>query len=406
MRTLQDWLDWQESLHQSVIDLGLERIRLVAERLGLLPLLVPVITVAGTNGKGSTCTMLTRMLSLQGYNVGTYTSPHLIHYNERIALNAEPVSDAVIIQAFKAIERVRGDISLTYFEFGTLAAVWCFIHAKVDVMVLEVGLGGRLDAVNVWDADVGIITSIGIDHVDWLGSTREAIGVEKAGIMRAGKPIICGDPEPPDSIAVQAHKLGAILWQFGRDFNDHTLPEPLLAGDMQRRNAACAVTALKQLSDRLPMQQTTMKQGIQTASVTGRIQTLQYNPTLIIDVAHNPHAVQELANWLKINRIHGKTHAIFSILADKDVAGVLAIMLPYIDVWHLVALSGPRALPLAVLAEKLQASSAQVPIYTYTDFQTAWDFIRAHVVEQDRVVAFGSFLVVSGMLKVVTPLTN
>ena len=403
MKTLAEWLDWQETLHQSVIELGLERIRQVANRMGLLSVAVPVITVAGTNGKGSTCAMLTRILTLQGYRVGTYTSPHLLHYNERIALNGQPLADERICEAFAAIEAARGDISLTYFEFGTLAAVWCFLQANVDVMVLEIGLGGRLDAVNLWDADVAIITSIGIDHVEWLGSTREAIGREKAGIMRPGKPVICGDDDPPDSIGEEAERVNAILWQYGRDFTAEAVPELALLGAMQVRNAAVVIKTLQLLAIRLPVQTEVVKEGLHTATLTGRLQKITSNPDVIVDVSHNPHAVQELAAWLKAHPIHGKTHVIFSILADKDSAGVMKIMLPHVDAWHLVALQGPRTLPVEILEQKLRNVGLQVPVYTYGDFQTVWNFIRSSVPKQDRVVAFGSFLVVSGMLKVVTP---
>jgi dihydrofolate synthase/folylpolyglutamate synthase len=370
----------------------------VAERLHLLAAQVPIITVAGTNGKGSTCAMLTTALHLQGYQVGTYTSPHILHYNERIAINAQPVADEFICQAFMAIDAARGDISLTYFEFGTLAAVWCFLQAQVDIMVLEVGLGGRLDAVNLWEADVGIITSIGIDHVEWLGSTREAIGYEKAGIMRPHKPIICGDPEPPDSIAAQAQQIGALLYQYGRDFDASDLPVPSLLGEHQLQNAACVRAALWQLATRLPITDAIIKQGIQQTQVLGRLQRLQTQPDLYIDVAHNPHAVQELANWLKKEPIDGKLFVIFSILADKDSTGVIDIMRPLVDEWALVQLSSSRAVDIGVLKTQMLTQGVTAPIQLYSNFQSAWDNVKQAANTNDRIIAFGSFLVVTGML--------
>ncbi|MBO0614513.1 bifunctional tetrahydrofolate synthase/dihydrofolate synthase [Thiothrix fructosivorans] len=403
MNTLDDWLRWQEHQFLTAIKLGLGRIHDVAERMDLLQLPVPVMTVGGTNGKGSTCAMLTRILMLQGYRVGTYTSPHLLRYNERIAVNAEPVSDAAICQAFAAIDHARDDIDLTYFEFGTLAAVYCFLQANVDVIVLEVGLGGRLDACNLWDADVAVITSIGIDHVDWLGSTREAIGREKAGIMRAGKPVVCGDPQPPAIIAAEAARIGAPLLQYGQDFTSAGIPQPALLGDVQRQNAACVVTALQQLAERLPVSAENIHQGLQSVSLMGRMQRVHEQPEVIVDVAHNPHAAKELAAWLKKNPLNGKTFAIFSILADKDIAGVVEIMSAVLDEWHVVSLSGNRALSSDALADKIKASGVQVPIYTYSDFQSAWNSVYLSAEKQARVVAFGSFLVVSGMLEILVP---
>ncbi len=403
MKTLDDWLRWQETQFLTEIKLGLERIRCVAGRMGLLSVPVPLITVGGTNGKGSACAMLTRILLLQGYNVGTYTSPHLLRYNERIALNGVPARNADICAAFAAIDKARDDIDLTYFEFGTLAAVWCFLQAKVDVMVLEVGLGGRLDACNLWDADVAIITSIGIDHVEWLGGTREAIGYEKSGIMRAGKPVVCGDPQPPASIASEAARIGAHLRQYGKDFNAEHVPQPALVGDVQRQNAAVVVTALQQLADKLPVTPAAIAEGLASVSLMGRMQRIHAEPEVILDVAHNPHAATELAGWLKKNPVNGKTFAIFSILADKDIAGVLDVMAEHVDAWHLVALPSKRALSQDALSRFMQEHGVRAPIYTHADFQTAWDAVRLLTKKHDRVVAFGSFLVVSGVLEIIIP---
>lgn len=403
MNTLDDWLRWQEHLFLSAIKLGLERIHRVAERMGLLTLPVPVITVGGTNGKGSTCAMLTRILQEQGYKVGTYTSPHLLRYNERIAINAEPVTDEAICAAFAAIDVARDDIDLTYFEFGTLAAVWCFLKADVDVMVLEVGLGGRLDACNLWDADVAIITSIGIDHVDWLGHTREAIGREKAGIMRAGKPVVCGDPDPPAIIAAEAARVGARLLQYGRDFSNDGVPPPALRGEVQLRNAACVVTALQQLATVLPVSPQAITTGLATVSLAGRMQQVHEQPALILDVAHNPEAAKELAIWLKKNPVSGKTFAIFSILADKDIAGVVTTVAAQVDEWCLVPLTGCRAASMDTVEDAMRSAGVRAPVRSCPDFQSAWELVRFSAEKQDRVVAFGSFLVVSGMLEILVP---
>lgn len=399
MKTLDDWLRWQENLFLSAIKLGLERIRLVAGRMGLLQLPVPVITVGGTNGKGSTCAMLGQILRQQGYKVGTYTSPHLLRYNERIAINGEPVMDAAICAAFKAIDKARGKTDLTYFEFGTLAAVWCFLQENVDVMVLEVGLGGRLDACNLWDADVAIITGIGIDHVDWLGDNREDIGKEKAGIMRAGKPVVCGDPQPPASIASEAVRVGAKLLQYGRDFSTEGVPAPALRGEVQVRNAACVITALQQLAGRLPVSGEAVTSGLAAVTLTGRMQRVHEQPELILDVAHNPQAAMELASWLKKNGVKGKTFAIFSILADKDLAGVVTAMAECVDAWWLVSLPTGRATEIKALETAMRAAGVETPIHVCPDFQSAWEPLRLSAGKQDRVVAFGSFLVVSGMLE-------
>lgn len=401
--TLDDWLRWQENQFQSAIKLGLERIRTVAQRMGLLTLPVPVITVGGTNGKGSTCAMLTRILQIQGYRVGTYTSPHLLRYNERITVEGVEATDADLCEAFSAIDQAREAIDLTYFEFGTLAAVWLFLRAGVDVMVLEVGLGGRLDACNLWDADVAIITGIGIDHVDWLGHTREAIGYEKAGIMRPGKPVVCGDPDPPASIADHAARIGARLLQFGRDFTLEGIPQPALHGAVQRRNAACVRIALQQLADRLLVDPAAILTGLQTVKLAGRLQTVWQQPRLLVDVAHNPQAAGQLAVWLQANPIDGKTVGVFSILADKDLAGVVRVMQPCLEAWHLVQLPGSRATPVHQLRDAVLACGVNVPVHVHDDFATVWKTLALTLDKQDRVVAFGSFLVVSGMLEVIEP---
>ncbi|TXH70133.1 MAG: bifunctional tetrahydrofolate synthase/dihydrofolate synthase [Thiothrix sp.] len=418
---LADWLAWQETLHVSAIDLGLERVAKVAERLQLLKPEFPVITVAGTNGKGSTVALLTSILQAAGYRVGSYTSPHILRYNERITLDKLPVEDDLLVQTFTAIEAAREQVSLTYFEFGTLAALWIFAQTKVDVAVLEVGLGGRLDATNVWDADVAIITAIGIDHVEWLGHNRELIGREKAGIARAGKPLVCGDPNPPSSIRQVAQEKGAQLLQLGEDFvveqataGDFSihlqaqdrgltaswtqLPFPSLQGQVQLNNVACAVVALQCLTQRLPLvNSVALQQGISKASLTGRLQKLQSQPDVWIDVAHNPHAAENLANWLENTPIAGKTYVIFSILADKDIAGVIQPLQDKVDEWHIFPLDSPRAAPISTL-ESAFISAKLDNFQVYSDIHHAWKTVTVQTASIDRVVIFGSFLVVSQAL--------
>ncbi|MFI0399926.1 MAG: bifunctional tetrahydrofolate synthase/dihydrofolate synthase [Thiolinea sp.] len=420
---LAEWLAWQETLHVSSIDLGLDRVEQVAARMQLLAPNFPIITVAGTNGKGSTVALLTSILDAAGYKIGAYTSPHILRYNERITLNSLAVDDELLCQAFTAIELVRESISLTYFEFGTLAAMWIFAQAKVDIAVLEVGLGGRLDATNLWDADAAIITAIGIDHVEWLGHNREAIGREKAGIARAGKPLVCGDPNPPNSISEVALEKSAKLIQLGTDFSverpdaEHftihlnlnqtspasdltwaNLPCPSLQGKVQLNNAACAVIALAQLAERLPqVNLQALQEGIVNARIAGRLQKLQTQPDVWIDVAHNPHAAENLANWLKSNPIAGKTKVIFSILADKDIEGVIRPLQDKVDEWHVFPLDSPRAAPVSTLQSAL--ASAQVKFFqVYSDINHAWRTVSLQTASIDRVVIFGSFLVVSKAL--------
>lgn len=418
---LAEWLAWQEALHVSSIDLGLDRVKKVAARMQLLTPTFPIITVAGTNGKGSTVALLTSTLDAAGYKVGAYTSPHILRYNERITVNSLAVDDELLCQAFTAIELVRESISLTYFEFGTLAAMWIFVQAKVDVAVLEVGLGGRLDAANLWDADAAIITAIGIDHVEWLGHNREAIGREKAGIARAGKPLVCGDPNPPKSISEVALEKSAKLIQLGTDFSvemldaEHftihlnqtspasdltwaNLPCPSLQGQVQLNNAACAVIVLAQLAECLPqVNLQALQKGIVNARIAGRLQKLQMQPDVWIDVAHNPHAAENLANWLKSNPIAGKTKVIFSILADKDIEGVIRPLQDKVDEWHVFPLDSPRAAPVSTLQSAL--ASAHVKFFqVYSDINHAWKTVSLQTAPIDRVVIFGSFLVVSKAL--------
>ena len=423
MRTLAEWLAWQEAQPREAIQLGLERVAQVAERMGLSTLPFPVITVAGTNGKGSTCALLTSCLLAAGCQVGTYTSPHLERYNERIALNATPVADDLIVQAFEVINAARGEISLTYFEFGTLAALYCFVKQSVDIAVLEVGLGGRLDAVNIWDADMAIVTSIGLDHIEWLGSDRDSIGAEKTAIARKGRYLISGDPNPPASIQATAQALGATVLQYGVDFkilnsdteeftvatplSVTTYPRPALNPEVQLINAACVIIALQllQLPPPLLVDSASLALGLRRVCLKGRLQQVSTQPSVWVDVAHNGHAAQSLATWLRQQSTEGQTHAVFSILADKDLATVASTLSQVIDTWHVFALEGKRALPLNELVSILAKINPNAVIYTYIDLLPALQGAISQCNTRDRVVAFGSFLVVSGVLKQFSPST-
>jgi dihydrofolate synthase/folylpolyglutamate synthase len=426
-RSLADWLSWQEQLHLSEIDLGLERIGKVAKNLGILAPPFPIITVAGTNGKGSCIAMLESILRAQGYQTGAYTSPHLIRYNERIAINNQAASDAQICAAFETIDKARQNtpdengkpISLTYFEFGTLAAILCFIEQNVDIALLEVGLGGRLDAANLWDASIAIITGIAIDHENWLGNDRETIGREKAGIMRHQRPVVCGDPEPPKSIQTEASRMGARLYQLKQDFDYHkqnngwtwqgwdkqqfSLPLPALKGEFQLNNAATVVAALNLLGKQLPLSKAAFEQGLKRARLAGRMQIIQKTPEWLLDVAHNPQSAEQLASYLKHNPLQGKTHAIFSMLADKDIHQVISLMQPFIDHWHIFGLPGNRAQTLETLEHQLQrqlqGTGNTSGISAYKDFTEVFHHLKKSVKSEDRVVAFGSFLVVSAVLE-------
>ena len=416
-RTLSEWLDWQEKLHLSSIDLGLDRVSKVAEQLSLSTLPMPVITVAGTNGKGSSVAMLDSIYRQASYTTGCYTSPHLIKYNERIAIHGMPASDEAICEAFSAIDSARGEISLTYFEFGTLAAAYLFNKHQVDVAIFEVGLGGRLDAVNLWDADLALISNIDIDHIDWLGNDREQIGVEKAGIMRQGKTIVSGDPTPTLSIGSEAKRIGATLLQQGKDFSwQHNegesfwhlhstnsdaliLPMPSLQGRFQLNNASMVVTAIQSFQETLPVNITAVEQGLKKASVIGRLQKLGECPELLVDVAHNPQSAQALASFLSDNPVPGKTIALFSALADKDLNGILTPLIESFDAWHIIPLEGPRAQDTQQLLEKLRIFGVNGTLEAHPEFNPVIKMLQNTLNCEDRVVAFGSFLVVSGFMQ-------
>jgi len=401
-------------LHPTTIELGLERVNLVKNALGLAPNF-PVISVGGTNGKGSTCAMLEAVLDAAGYRVGCYTSPHLLSYNERVRVGRQQVSDADLCRAFAAVEAARNGTSLTYFEFGTLAALWHFAQAGIDVAVLEVGLGGRLDAVNAFDADCAVLTSVALDHMDYLGDTRDAIGFEKAGIFRTGRPAICADPDPPESVVRHAVQIGADLQRIGHDFgiaaergqwryqgrhrNAVALPYPALAGAYQLGNAAACIAALDELRARLPVSVNDLRRGLLEATLPGRFQILPGNPALILDVAHNPHAAAALAGNLKSMPIAGRTVALFAMLADKDIAGVVRAMKDVVDVWIVGEIRESRGATAEQIMQALHgeglAGSAVAGGSLAEAFARACDAAG----ENDRIVAFGSFYTVAEVLR-------
>ncbi len=372
------------------------------------------ITVAGTNGKGSTVAMLEAILREAGYRVGSYTSPHLHRYNERVRIDGRDATDDELCAAFARVEDARGAVPLTYFEFGTLAAFELFRARGIEIAVLEVGMGGRLDAVNAIDADVAIVTSIGIDHTAWLGPDRESIGYEKAGIFRSGQPAICGDLQPPASIAATAERLGARLLQINRDFFIEAsdigwvwrfggdirggLPFPALRGEYQLRNASCALTALATISDRFPVDQNNIRVGLTRAVIPGRLQVLPGLPTRVFDVAHNPDAAQALAMMLKRQFIKGTTHAVFGMLKDKDIAGVARAMDTVVERWHIAALATPRTATAEEIVAIFAVAGIGAPVQIHTDIRAAYAAACHAAGKDDRIVVFGSFYAVGGIL--------
>ena len=415
--TLPAWLALLESRHaETVINMGLDRVLAVKERLQL-SFSCPVIMVAGTNGKGSTCAMLESVLMRAGYKVGLYIKPHFLDFNERARINGELASDEVLVEAFNAVEAVRGDTPLTYFEFTTLAIMKLIAGAGMDVAILEVGLGGRLDAVNIVDADVAIVTSVDIDHTDYLGDTREAIGFEKAGIFRAGKTAICSDPVPPQSLIDHAEAIGADLWLMGRDFNysgdkqqwnyggrsqrRNSLAYPSLRGANQILNASAVLAALEALRLELPVGAQEVRTGLVTVELPGRFQVLPGRPTVILDVAHNPHAASALNQNLGNMGFHPYTYAVFGSMQDKDIDGVIAAMSEHVDHWCLANLPSPRAASASELAAKVQivqAEKAERTINIFDDPAAAYANAVSRAGENDRIVVFGSFLTVAGVM--------
>ncbi|AKC85958.1 bifunctional tetrahydrofolate synthase/dihydrofolate synthase [Pseudoxanthomonas suwonensis] len=404
--TLQAWLAYVEAQHPNAIELGLERVREVAGRLGLARPAAQVVTVAGTNGKGSTVAFVEAIARAGGWKVGAYTSPHLLRYNERVRIDGEEASDAALVEAFAAVEAARGGTPLTYFEYGTLAALWLFQHASLDLAVLEVGLGGRLDAVNLVDPDVAVVTTVDIDHTDWLGSDREAIGYEKAGIARAWKPLVLGEVDPPSSVLRHAYAIGANAIRLGSDFfhepvdaahwrwrevgAELLLPPPRLAAPAQRANAATAIAALRALPGVLP--EDAFAEGVANATLAGRLQRFERDGVeIVVDVAHNPQAVRGLAAWLAAWPPAGGTAAVFAALADKDAPAMVGALADAVSRWHLAGLDDPaRGQDVDAFAARLAGTAAAS---ASRDARVADALARAVVASSpgDRVLVFGSF---------------
>lgn len=426
MKTLDEWLAWQQRVHPREIEMGLDRVRAVWQRLGARRPAPCVIAVGGTNGKGSTVALLDAMLSAGGHATGCYTSPHLLRYNERIRLRGKDVTDEALIAVFERIEATRNDTLLTWFEHGTLAALELIADAELDVAILEVGLGGRLDAVNIVDADAAIVSSVGIDHVEYLGPTRDCIGTEKAGIFRADRPAIVGDPDPPQGLLDTARAIGAGLLLAGVDFGieksgDHylwsfhpasgpssdagcreTLPlnEEHLDSPARKNNLAAALAALYSLRARLGWHPQSYAMAAAEVHPPARVQRIASKPEVIVDVAHNPQAAAALATWLRAHPVSGRTVAVFSAMADKDIAGIVAELAPLIGHWHVCPLpqAGQRGLDSDAAQHRVVEGYAQAQCSQYDSVEAALDGARAGSGPDDRVIAFGSFHLAGAVL--------
>ncbi|MEP7067665.1 MAG: bifunctional tetrahydrofolate synthase/dihydrofolate synthase [Usitatibacter sp.] len=413
-RTLDDWLAYVSAQHPAAIALGLDRVREVASRMGLAK--PPIaITVGGTNGKGSTCAFLETILVGAGYRVGLYTSPHLLRYNERVRLSGEEASDAVLLEAFERVEAARGATPLTYFEFATLAALLAFAAAEVEAAILEVGLGGRLDAVNIVDADVACVVSVDLDHQSYLGPDRESIGFEKAGIFRAGHPAIFGDNQPPRRLVQHAQEIGADLMLLGRDFRyeaherqwdfigrkgaKRAMPMPALRGRWQLKNASVALAALDEVGEGLPVSLGEVKRGLALVRLPGRLQALPGRPGVVLDVAHNPHAARALAEGLGEMGYYENTLAVFAMLADKDIGGVVDAMRERVDRWFVSAADVERAAPGAEVAKVLASRGLGDLTRTFATIPAALAAARREAGPNDRIVVFGSFHTVAEALR-------
>lgn len=411
--SLADWLTYLESLHPKTIALGLARVAEVKQRLNLSPDF-PVIMVGGTNGKGSVCAMLESVLYAAGYRVGCYTSPHLLHYNERVRIGKQMVSDDALCASFENIEKVRGDIPLTYFEFGTLAAMQLFVEHKVEVVILEVGLGGRLDAVNVFDADCAIVTSVDIDHTDYLGESIEEIAFEKAGIFRRNRMAIFSDNNVPQAIVEHADAIGAELWRIGHEFgfklhqgqwdyrsnlgSRSALPHPALRGEFQINNACAVLAALDALREKLPVSMAAIRRGLSEVYLSGRFQFVPGKPQLILDVAHNPHAARSMAKNLAALPPCPHTYAVFGMLKDKDMAGVTEALKPYINTWLVAGIDAPRGAKAEELSVVLHQTGVTTKIVCFADTAQALSHACNVAGENDRIIIFGSFYTVAAAL--------
>ena len=411
LTSLDDWLAHCERMHPTSMDLSLERTVEVRRRLGI-EFDVPLITVAGTNGKGSTCAMLEAIALAAGYRVGLYQKPELVHFTERCRVGGQAVTPELLAEHMAAVEAARGEITLTKFEFTTLAIARLLSKAALDLLILEVGLGGRFDAVNAFDTDCAVITSIDLDHTEWLGPDRESIGAEKAQVMRSGKPAIVSDPLPPQSVVAHAEAIGADLWLVGRDFNHggdrqqwhwagrgrrySGLAYPALRGANQLLNAAGVLAAFEALRDRLPITAQAIRQGLALVDLPGRFQIVPGQPTLVLDVAHNPQSVAALAVNLDAMGFYPRTRAVFGAMRDKDIAGLLARIRPIIDAWHLTDLPTARA---ATAAELAQALGDGTETHCHASPADALAAAAAAADPADRIVVFGSFYTVGGVLK-------
>jgi dihydrofolate synthase / folylpolyglutamate synthase len=422
---LEAWLAYIEGLHPATIDMGLDRINEVLARLDA-PKTCPLFIVGGTNGKGSTCTMLEAILLSAGYRVGKYLSPHLIRFNERVRVDGREATDAELIAGFAAVERARGDTQLTYFEFTTLAAWVSFAQAKPEALVLEVGLGGRLDAVNAFEPDCSILTNVAMDHMDYLGDTRERIGWEKAHIFRAAKPAICADPEPPQSVLDHAAQIGADLRLLGRDFGFEMLdkqqwlfggridgevrkrsglPYPSMRGGNQLFNASACLAALEALRERLPVGAQDIRQGLLRATLPGRFQVLPGRPTVILDVGHNPHAALVLRDNLENMGFHSNTRAVVGMLRDKDMGGVFAALRGRVDAWYVATLDNSRGARASELAEAIESAAAGGTVQQFDSPQAAYLRARSDAGQDDRILVFGSFYTVGDVMQAIAAQT-
>ncbi len=416
--TAIEWLAYIEALHPKAIAMGLDRVKAVASKLELNPKF-PIITVAGTNGKGSVCAMLSQIYAQSGYRVGCYTSPHLNRYNERVCVNLETISDDDLCTAFAAVEAARGDVALTYFEMGTLAAMWHFCRQNLDIVILEVGLGGRLDAVNIFEPTCAIVTVVDLDHMEYLGETREKIGFEKAGIFRANKLAICGDENPPESLVSYATKIGANLTLINRDFQvkktaqgwqystvdaQLQLPNLGLAGDFQLNNAACAVCAVQHLNEILPATglrhssaglQANIYAALAQVKLSGRFQQIRTEPSIIVDVAHNPQAAKSLAQNLQSTPCAGKTLAVLAMLADKDIEGVVSEVAPFISHWYVADNHSARGATAQDLQKALAKQTNTTSVQLFMEVSVALAAAYKDADKNDRIIVFGSFYTVA-----------
>lgn len=412
-----EWLAYIEALHTKSIAMGLDRVQAVANKLQLKPNF-PIITVAGTNGKGSACAMLSQIYTEAGFSVGCYTSPHLIRYNERVCINQQEISDDDLCTAFATVEAARGNVALTYFEMGTLAAMWHFCQAQLDVVILEVGLGGRLDAVNIFEPACSIVTAIDLDHMEYLGDTREKIGFEKAGIFRTNTPAsstlaICGDENPPQSLLDYAVQIGANLQLINRDFSIKKnvqgcqyagsdtriqLKNLGMAGDFQRNNAACVLCAVQYLNALLPTTQANIQEALSVVGLPGRFQQIHTNPQIIVDVAHNPHAAKSLADNLQTAPCAGRTLAVFAMLADKDIGGVVTAVKSQIDAWYLADIHVARGAKARDLKKILNLHMDKTAIHWFADVTTALTAAYKDANKNDRIIVFGSFYTAAGAI--------